>query len=245
MKRFLRELGAAFGFLTVIPVPAIGDWDERDLGRSALFFPLVGLVIGGCAGWGGRLLSRVFPMSVASVLTLILWIFLSGGLHWDGLADCCDGFFYAGSTERRREIMKDSRVGTFASLGLFLSLLLKWSLISSVSPAEMPFCFAFCAALSRWSVLLLIPLPLVSSYGAAAWLKKGYRYWTPMVAWIFFAPLLFFVGLRGGIAVVTAVCCAWVIRSLAKGKIGGLSGDVMGLCIEVTEILALLCLGVL
>ncbi|MDD3250608.1 MAG: adenosylcobinamide-GDP ribazoletransferase, partial [Smithellaceae bacterium] len=109
----MRNLRTAFGLLTTLPVGLPGGWKPGDSGRAAFWYPVVGLAVGGLVWlvWFG--LSLIFPALVASVLALAIWVGLTGGLHLDGLADCCDGLPGSASRERRLEIMKDPHLGAF------------------------------------------------------------------------------------------------------------------------------------
>ena len=106
----------AIEFLTVIPLPFKREWKAKEIASSLIFFPVVGLLIGVLlflVNWG---LGEVFPAVVTSALTLIVWVLISGAMHLDGLADCCDGL--GGSTPQKRlEIMKDSHTGLSALPG--------------------------------------------------------------------------------------------------------------------------------
>ena len=120
----MKHLLIAFNLMTTLPLPASKDWQTGDSGRASVWYPFVGLVIGGLTWltWMGT--TRFFPPLVAGILTLVVWVTLTGGLHLDGLADCCDGLLASTTVERRLEIMKDPRLGTFGGIGLVLTLLL-------------------------------------------------------------------------------------------------------------------------
>src|SRR5689334_3119978 len=111
--------------MTTLPIRLPEDWSAGDSGRAAVWYPLVGLVIGAITWlvWKGAEL--VFPRFVTGILALIVWVTLTGGLHLDGLADCFDGLFSSLTPERRLEIMKDPHVGAFGVIGLILILVLK------------------------------------------------------------------------------------------------------------------------
>ena len=107
----ITTIRSAFGFLTRLPV---GPWPlQNDLNGISAWLPLVGLVVGGLAGgltWAATLL---FPSLVCGVIGCACWVAITGGLHLDGVADCGDGLPVEVPRERRLEIMKDSRLGTF------------------------------------------------------------------------------------------------------------------------------------
>src|SRR6266540_7064637 len=121
----MRTLRIAFGLMTTLPFRLPEDWSAGDSGRAALWYPFIGLVLGTLTWLAWKAAIFIFPPLVAGIITLVVWVALTGGLHLDGLADCCDGLFASASAERRLEIMKDPRVGAFGVIGLILILFLK------------------------------------------------------------------------------------------------------------------------
>lgn len=108
MKAFL----IALQFLSRIHLASQDVWRDEDFGRSVLFFPLVGLIIGLLlAALYGALSFILNPLGCA-VLVVAFWFYVTGGLHADGYMDTADGLFSGRSRERMLEIMKDSRVGS-------------------------------------------------------------------------------------------------------------------------------------
>ena len=241
----LNSLRMAFGFLTVLPVPQRSEWSDVDFGWSAVFYPLTGALIGAGACAAYRLFCAIFARPIAAFLALMVWILLSGGLHWDGLADCMDGFCCSASPERRLEIMKDSRLGTFGALGIFCALILKWLCIWQLPDNKFLIFFALTGASARWAMLALISHPLANPNGMAAMLKKHcpkrillYALPLPLILALLYAPW-------GLLYLLIALASAELIGLLAKKKIGGINGDVLGFCIESTEIVLLLAAQVI
>ena len=236
----LNALRMAFGFLTILPVPQKKEWSDTDFGWSALFYPLTGAVIGALAGCAYLLLGKVFEKPLAAFLTLIVWLLLSGALHWDGLADCMDGFGCSAAPERRLEIMKDPKLGTYGALGVFCALLLKWLCIRYLPSDEGILFFALTGACSRWAMFFLLPLPLANPNGLAAMLKKH----CPRQIALYTAPLPVLLALLSGpFGLLYPLLNLAVIGLLAltvKKKIGGVNGDVLGFSIELAEIVLLL-----
>ena len=93
----------ALSFLTTLPAKQI-PYIPGGLGKSSPFFPLIGLIIGCVVLFVASLSSLVLPTILAAIFALLTWILLTGGLHLDGLADCCDGLFGSVSAEKRLEI---------------------------------------------------------------------------------------------------------------------------------------------
>lgn len=239
----MRLLGLAFGFLTTLPVRARGEFQPGDTGRAAVWYPLVGVVIGGLvalARWG---LGLVLPPLLTAGLCLALWVLLSGGLHLDGLADCCDGMLNASTPERRLEIMKDPRLGTFGGVGLILVLLLKLLALVSLPPG-LPGALGIllAASLGRWMLLPAGLMPAARPGGLGADFASGLR----PVAFIGAAVIPLALAALGGGAGLAAAALAHLaalgVLRLAKARIGGVTGDVFGALVEVTEVVVLISL---
>ena len=236
------ELVLAVRFLTIVPVPGRETAGPGALGRAAWWFPLVGLGLGAVLALADRGLTRVFPPLVAAVLVVAGWKVLTGGIHLDGLADCLDGL--AGrDTAHRLAIMRDSRIGAFGALGLLLSLLLAVAAL-----AELP-------AAARVPVLILAPaagrvMPSVAGalFRAAtphAGAGADFVAALPRAAGVthFLAGLALGAVLLGGTGALLALAGALLglagTAFLAR-RIGGVTGDVLGAGVELSELGVLL-----
>jgi adenosylcobinamide-GDP ribazoletransferase len=235
----MRNLRIAFGLMSTLPFRLPDDWSEGDSGRAAVWYPFVGLVIGALTWltWKGSIL--LFPSSIAGIITLAVWVLLTGGLHLDGLADCCDGLFVSAAPERRLAIMKDPHVGAFGVIGLVLLLLLKAVSLASVT-AVSSLGIVLAASLARWCILVagLFPQARPSGMGAdfAAGYRRGFILWGALIP----LTLAMLLGVRGVAASLTGVGTAGLVLWLAKSRIGGVTGDVFGLVVEVVETVVLL-----
>ena len=235
----MRSLRIAFGLMTTLPVKLPDDWSAGDSGRASVWYPLVGLVIGALTWlvWKGAM--SVFPSLVAGILTLVAWVALTGGLHLDGLADCCDGLLASASADRRLEIMKDPHLGAFGGIGLILVLLLKGTALATLTPAT-SFGILLAASLARWCILPASLLPLARPGGMGADFASGFRR-----SFIYIGALLPFglalvLGTRGVISLLAGLAATAVVLWLAKSRIGGVTGDVFGMVVEVVETAVLL-----
>jgi adenosylcobinamide-GDP ribazoletransferase len=128
----MKYFWTALAFLTIFPTPKKYSAGIENLGESAIWFPVVGLLIGGLTALAFSGFQLFLPTFLGSALTVWVWIVLTGGLHLDGLADCCDGMLNASSAERRLEIMKDPRIGTFGAIGLVFVILLKVAAVDAL-----------------------------------------------------------------------------------------------------------------
>jgi adenosylcobinamide-GDP ribazoletransferase len=236
----MRYLRLAFSLMTTLPAGRINDLQASDTGRAAIWFPLVGAVIGVITFAGWALFHHFLPPNPAAVLTLLVWVLLSGGLHLDGLTDCCDGLLSAASPERRLEIMADPHVGTFGMLGLVLALGLKGSAIFALTPEKALFIIVFAACFSRWLVMIGAKQPLARNEGMAADLAAGLKNGSVYSAAVLPVMLIVIGGWPAALAAAFACLSAVAIFSFAGKRIGGVTGDVLGLTIEISEIVILL-----
>lgn len=239
----MKQLLTAFNLMTALPLPASKNWQAGNSGRASLWYPFVGLVVGGLTWltWMGA--TRIFPAPVAGILTLIVWAALTGGLHLDGLADCCDGLLASASAERRLEIMKDSRLGAFGGIGLILVLLLKAAALSTLTPGT-SLGILLAASLARWWILPAGLLPLASASGMGADFKAGFRRWFIFAGAAIPLALTLFLGARGLVSLLAGSFAALVVLRLARSRIGGVTGDVLGMTVEVVEVFSLLAFTV-
>ena len=245
----MKGLRAAVGFLTILPVHSAGSGPEDayqpgDLGRAAAWYPLVGLVIGALLGGAALLLRALLPAPVTAVLVTALWALLTGGLHLDGLADCGDGLLSAVPRERRLEIMRDPRLGTFGGMSLALHLLLKSALVSALladhSPNTLLAALLAAPALARWLILIVARQPMARPGGLGAEFALGLS--RRIYVYAALVPLAL-LGLGAGRVLLAALLAHLVMLAivrLARARLGGVTGDVLGLVIELGEAFALL-----
>ena len=235
----MRSLRIAFGLLTTLPIRLPDDWSTGDSGRAAVWYPLAGFVIGALTwlAWKGAML--LFSPLVAGVVALVIWVALTGGLHLDGLADCCDGLFASVTKDRRLEIMKDPHVGVFGMIGLILVLFLKAAALISLTSAA-SFGILLAASLARWCILPagLLPLARPSGMGAdfASGLRRSFLFWGAILP----VGIALLLGWRGVLAALAGVGAAALILWFAKSRLGGVTGDVFGMIVEVVETVMLL-----
>jgi adenosylcobinamide-GDP ribazoletransferase len=243
----MKYFRIAFGLMTTLPFRLPDDWQAGDSGRASVWYPFVGLIIGGLTWltWMGT--TRLFSPLVAGILTLIVWVALTGGLHLDGLADCCDGLLASTTAERRLEIMKDPRLGAFGGIGLVLTLLLKAAVLSSLTP-QSALGILLAASLARWCILPAGLLPLArpsgkvpnAPIGMGADFKAGFRNWFIAAGAVIPLGLAIILGTRGLVSLAAGLIAAALVLRLAKSRINGVTGDVFGMTVEVVEVISLL-----
>jgi adenosylcobinamide-GDP ribazoletransferase len=235
----VTHLVSAARYLTIVPIPGLPRAHEAP-GAAAAWFPVVGLAIGGALAVVDRLASAFFAPLLAALLTVAAWKLITGGLHLDGLADCLDGL--AGRDPAQRlAIMRDSRVGAFGVIGLVLFLLLE---IAAVSGLE---------ARTRGHALVLAPVigrampPVVARMFVAAASGHGARFraelggLAPVVAVaVALVTAIVTMGTRGVVALALAAAVALALAAFMSRRLGGVSGDVHGAIVEVSEAVVLL-----
>lgn len=233
-----QELALAFSFLTVLPMPMV-EYQAGLLGRAGRWFPVVGLVIGGLLTAAQWLLSQLFPPLLTAGLVIALWAALTGALHLDGLADCCDGLLAATSRERRLEIMRDPRTGAFAVVGLVLFLVVKVTALAAL-PSALP-ALLLAPTWARWLLLWVARQPLARPGGLGADFAAGLTGRTLLGALIL--PLLLclvFSTLQLLAAIAFALGVTLAVMYMARSRLGGVTGDVYGLAVELGELAVLL-----
>ena len=146
----------ALSFYTRVPVGNIKGWNEGLLNKSTRYFPVIGLLVGGIGAFFFWILGFYFPVSIAVALSMVVTILFTGAFHEDGFADFCDGFGGGYTPERILEIMKDSRIGTYGSIGLMAVLGVKFLVLTHVELARIPFILISGHAISRIFPVLLI-----------------------------------------------------------------------------------------
>ncbi len=226
----------ALGFLTTLPVPRHALPPDA-LRRAGVWFPVVGLLLGALLAAATVGLGLVLPAPVAAVLVTALWVALTGGLHLDGLADCCDGLLPPVARERRLEIMRDPRLGTFGVAGVVLALLLKSTAIATLPPAWPALLLA--PLWARWLLLVAAQRPSARPGGMGASMSLAQH--PGRLAGAALLPLVV-TAILGGLlwpAVAGAALAALGVLGLAQRRLGGVTGDVFGAVVEVSEVVFL------
>ncbi|MGD1889385.1 MAG: adenosylcobinamide-GDP ribazoletransferase [Cyclobacteriaceae bacterium] len=133
MREELKIFFTAVMFYTRIPGPSWVDHSPEYINKSIRYFPLIGWIIGILSGVGLVVGHWLISPFFAAIFCIIISVWLTGAFHEDGFADVCDGFGGGWTKEQILRIMKDSRVGTYAVVGLILLLMLKVSLLIEIA----------------------------------------------------------------------------------------------------------------
>lgn len=228
----LKPLLVALQFLTRLPV-STGDRSDRDAGRSMLFYPLVGLLLGLLLAVLGALMRGAAPGVIAAVL-LALWVFATGALHLDGLADSADAWIGGfGDRQRTLDIMKDPHCGPAAIAVVVVVLIAKFAALEALMGKDALVVVATAPVLGRTVLpLLFLTTPYVRPGGLGSALAEHLPRKTAMFVVVGGA-------LAAGIASVWMLAAAALIFTLMRAamlrRIGGATGDTAGAMVELVE----------
>lgn len=239
----LREFFVAQQFLSRLPVK-VANVREEEFGRSLLYFPLVGLLLGAISGVCFLVFASIFPRMVACALTLAIYTILTGAIHLDGFADTIDGLCGSRDREEALRIMRDSRIGVMGVTGLVLLLLLKFALLENISSDMMVKAWIALCALSRYiQVFVIYTARYVRQEGKAKpfFDKIGEREFYG-ACFITLAIALFTFGFKGISLFSFVLFFGWLVIKYIKKRLGGMTGDTIGGISELVEIMTLLAI---
>ncbi len=233
---------SAIGFLTILPVPERASNGD---GKQVLYFPLVGLIIGGLLYGVDHLLSLASYMEVRIVGDVLFLAVISGALHLDGLADSADGFFSHRPRDQILEIMKDSRIGVMGVLALVFCVLLKIAGTSENIQSGSLIWLIIAPALGRTAqVVGLVFMEHVPSDKVLA--KQFYqqgKYQLLLFCPLPFAVIFYIDWLSALISLAVFVLIVVSLLSIFNNRIGGITGDTLGATTEIIETTFLLMGG--
>lgn len=238
----LRQFLIALQFLTVLPVRFRATPDNEAVGRSLLYYPLVGLLLGGlltATAWA--LDETSAPIAAAAIVTL--WVLATGALHLDGLADSADAWIGGlGDRQRTLAIMKDPYCGPAAVSALVLALLLKFTTLAHLVTIGRLDLLALAPVLGRTAlVLLFLTTPYVRTRGIGSPLAEALSR-RACVGVVLFVPaaVLVLIGTAAFWPLIAATGAFLALRALMMRRIGGTTGDTAGALVEIIETIALL-----
>lgn len=226
----------ALQFLTCIPVRLRGMPEPHEIGRSLLYYPLVGLLIGGVL-WVLAALTADAAPALQAALILTLWVGLTGALHLDGLADSADAWLGGyGDRERTLAIMKDPCSGPIAVTVLVLVLLLKFvALLALLENGEL-LALVIAPLLGRGALLgLFLSTPYVRPGGLGDALSTHMPRAKVRVVLVAVALGCLLTGTTGFVALLLAIFTAWLARRSMNHRLRGTTGDTAGALLELVE----------
>ncbi|WP_053118557.1 adenosylcobinamide-GDP ribazoletransferase [Pseudomonas sp. P1.31] len=234
----MLPLWIALQFLSSLPIRLPGMPEPGQLGRSLLFYPLVGLLFGVIL-WALNLALAGAPLLLHAALLLTVWVLLSGALHLDGLADSADAWLGGfGDRERTLTIMKDPRSGPIAVVTLVLVLLLKFAALLALIEQGQGLVLIIVPVLGRAALLgLFLTTPYVRAGGLgqalADHLPRRAGWWVLGVSAL---GCLLIAGISAVVAVVISVAVFGWLRRVMMRRLGGTTGDTAGALLELLEV---------
>ncbi|AUM86979.1 adenosylcobinamide-GDP ribazoletransferase [Clostridium botulinum] len=245
MKSILNDFLLMIQFFTRIPVNKNLQCEKVNFRRGAFFLPVVASIIAGIEFLVYLGLKNFLPPNVIIVLLLLFTAMITGGLHMDGLADTCDGFFSLRDKERIIEIMKDSRMGAFGTIAMIINLLLKYQLLYSLVLKDCSIAIILAPVIGRISILFLCLSKRTAKKNGSGNIFIG-NMSKPIIFLITIIALAmntYFLGLKITIiSFIAVLIITYLFYLLCLNKINGLTGDTLGACNELGEITFLLIL---
>lgn len=231
----------ALQFLTTFPIQLKQMPSKQQNGQSLLFYPLVGLIIG-LILFALAYLLQAIPVILLSSVILVVWIWLTGGLHMDGLADTADAWVGGfGDPERTLAIMKDPSCGPIGVLSLIILCLIKWSALYVLLEQQYYSALILFPLLGRLAPLFLF---LTTHYVRQKGLATSIAEFIPKTAAIivFVLSLITSVywGWAGMLCALSMLGTLLYLRHKFIQRIGGITGDTVGASIEICESVSLL-----
>jgi len=243
LTRFL----AALQFLTIIAIPWRREIQAEEVGRSAGYFPVIGLIIGLILVGLNWLFGLLLPPMVVNALLVAFLAVISGAMHLDGFADTCDGLAGHKTVEERWRVMRDSRAGAFGIVGVVIILLLKYVALTSIPEGLMIMTLVLMPVISRWAMTYaLFAYSYARTDGLGETFKQGTTWPRFTMATVITVAVVAAIAQLIGLAILFL---SWLVTvALAayfKSKFNGLTGDTYGAINEVTEVSVLIFVTIL
>lgn len=240
----VRDFLIALQFLTRLPVRMATSWTMADLAAAVAMFPLIGVLVGSIAALVYAAASLLgLPPALAGVLAVAALITSTGALHEDGLADVADGFGGGRSRDKKLDIMRDSRLGSYGAIALVLCLFLRIGCLAALeSPLTAAAALIGTGALSRAAMpVAMTIMPSARDDGLAA--SAGRPHPGRTAAGLLVAFLITALCLPWPVTIpmiAAAAIAAILLMVLTHRQIGGITGDVLGALQQTVEISCLL-----
>lgn len=241
----ISDIPAALGLLSRLPVKVNTKTATARGAKAAWAYPIAGLVIGtiaACIAWLGSTIG--LSAAIVAGLTLATSAFITGAMHEDGLADSIDGLWGGWEPARRLEIMKDSRTGVYGVLALIFGTGLRWAALTALLSTDFYFAAIIATAVFSRAAMVCVMAGLPNA--RAGGLSKSVGRPAPQTAWIGVAAAMticiVLIGLNTATIVIVALILTSICAGIAKQKIGGQTGDILGATQQVNEIGLLIAL---
>jgi cobalamin 5'-phosphate synthase/cobalamin synthase len=239
----MKAVLVATAFLTRVPVPVVAD--GTDVAGAARWFPVIGGAIGGLAAviaWAMRDV-LAFPSALIATLLLGYSAWVTGAIHLDGLADTADGFGGGRTRDDVLRIMRDPLIGSYGATALLIVVATKAAALTALLDRGAAFPYLVTApAIARWTISVLASwLPYARTEGGLGQ-SMTHQHVTGLLVSTTLTAAIALIALRANAPFAwmpALVMAAWMVRA-ARRRIGGVTGDVFGATVELTETVVLL-----
>lgn len=241
IDEYLKSFWACLGFISLVPTGRTTLLTPDEFGRFPAFYPVVGLFFGLAMFVLWLLTAPILPERATALMVVLFLVVINRGFHLDGLADAADALFSHKSREQKLLIMKDSRQGTFGVLAIVFNIMLKVEMVAIVAPLA-PWALILWPVWGRvgGSVIVVQGRYVGSETGLGRWMveNSGPRELLSATA---FTLLVSLAG--GGAALLTAlggIFCGLALSWVWKQALDGVTGDLIGATIELTEMFTII-----
>ena len=236
----LKIFFTALMFYTRIPVPKGTGYSDENLNKSTRYFPLIGIIIGSIGALVLYGFHFILPNVLAILFSMATTIYITGAFHEDGFADFCDGFGGGYTKDKVLSIMKDSRIGTYGSVGLIMILAVKFFALTNVEISSVPIVLICAHAFSRIFPVVMIYTSSYSRLDATSKTKpigKKGSIGSLIIALICSLVFLYFFHWFAIIVIIFICTIIFIIfRNYVLRRIDGYTGDVLGALQQISEI---------
>jgi len=231
----------AVTFLTRVPT-GVRIEGGRDLARSVPWLPVVGACIGAVLGAVYALSVELWPLPVAAALTLVAGLLLTGAFHEDGLADSADALGGGWDREQALRIARDPTHGSYGVLAIVASFALRLLALAALPAREGFVTLVVAHCLSRAIAVAVLGIQPAATPGGlgASYARASTRAGVAVGSVVGLAVAGAGIGLWALVALALALPIVVFVVSLARRKLGGISGDVLGAVQQIVEVAVLL-----
>ena len=232
-------------FLTRLPTPDWIEYEPGGLARAAKYFPIVGLVVGAIAALTWMIFAPILPTPLAAGLAIGVMIIVTGALHEDGFADCCDGLGGGANREKALEIMRDSQIGAYGAIGLIGTIGFRWAALSTFELAEGIAALVLAPVLGRGAMVIMLTFGTYArTEGAARDVRDGVTKPELAIALALCAIVtLASAGVTGLLAAIAVLIAAVLWLKWLTFRLGGYTGDGLGAVEQISQVITFLVLA--
>ena len=240
LEKIVMDIRIAVALSTILPVGPQAAVSDGEIARASWALPVAGLLVG-LAGAAIYSLARITGLTAgpAAMLTVAATILMTGAIHEDGLADTADGFGGGRTPDRKLDIMRDSRIGTYGACALILSLALRWSALAAIGkPGSVAAALSVSHAAARAALpMFMLLVPPARSDGLSAGAGQPSSQSAMIAVGLGMLCLIFALGPSGAIiGAILLVLAGLTIGWLAMRHVAGQTGDILGAMEQIGEI---------